>query len=546
MIYVYLTLFLISLSILTYTLYSMEINRKLNIKKRQIAIRPNRNRFYVIFCVNVLMTFTFGGLFVYKLFYRPTIPVQEIVEEDYGGKSVARTTPVTTLPNNLEYVFEDNGYKERNVYYYRNDETLYRYDLKKEELSTLEIGKSDYALIKNNIVTYYDKEENGKYTTYIDLYDKDSFKIIKTIEVDGKLKTSFEYVSFLFGGYVNVLTETFDVSELDKVGYKEIDYTYETIDEEEVVEKVEKDKVAIKEILIPQYHNYDRVVINLQYNVSTDEVGEKSICLSDYYMAHVDGYLYFFCNCYSKDHYENNSFILKYNPNDLGIRDYHTYNNIIYSSPSIYKDGMTSYLSFLTYNAQYQNYQRVTINDSLQVIDEKEVFVDRSEFRRNNRNYIVLNDKLTSVNNILYYNNELLINYEVDKENNKIVLSEYKLYQKEIDKYNLFIDEDIEDAKIIEVTKMYGNYYVIYEVNGKKGYIYFEPITEDEGEESEEESPNKVKVLEKDLQIELLSDDEYHFVDSILITIHKNDEDELEFSTKILDSLKEEEEESGE
>ena len=114
MMYVYLALLILSLLSLGYFLYSLEINRKLNIKKRQFAIRPSRNKFFVIFCINVLFLIVFGGLFVQSLIARRESPVISSDESDNTGRAVSRTTPLTILSNDIEYkdlIFPDVDYK---------------------------------------------------------------------------------------------------------------------------------------------------------------------------------------------------------------------------------------------------------------------------------------------------------------------------------------------------------------------------------------------------------------------------------------------------
>ena len=466
MIYVYLTLFILALVGLTYTLYSLEINRKLNIKKRQIAIRPNRNKFYIIVCLNALLVLTFGGLFIYKLFYRPDTPVVVVDDYEYGGKSIKKINSITILENEIEYFNEESGAKDRNSYYYKDESIIYRYDIKTKEITNLEIGDGDFALVKDKIVVYYTKEEDGKYKTYLDLFDKDNFRLTNTIIIDGKLKYCFEFSSFLLGGYVNAIVETFDVEELKNIGYQKIDYEYEEVDEEIVQTKVEHDKVAITETLIPEYHSYDRMLIHVQYNVTTDTISEKSICVTDYYMAHIDGYLYLFCDYYNKDHYDEASFILKYNPNDQSIRDYHTYNYVIYSAPYFYKDGLNTYLSFVTYNLAYQNYQRILIDDDLDILETKDIAIDKTEYNHDKKkNVVLLDNKIKTVENILYYDNNRLINYEVDKDEKKIIINEFTFETKEINQYNLLFDEAFNNAIINDIVLYQNDYYVIYTVD---------------------------------------------------------------------------------
>lgn len=533
MIYVYLTLLILAIVGLTYTLYSLEINRKLNIKKRQIAIRPNRNKFYIIVCLNVLLILTFGGLFIYKLIYRSATPVVVVDNYENGGKSIKKINSITILENEIEYFNEDSGVKESNAYYYKDESMIYRYDIKTKEITSLEIGDGDFALVKDKIVVYYTKYEDGKYKTYLDLYKKDDFRITNTIIIDGKLKYSFEFSSFLIGGYVNAIVETFDVEELKNIGYQKIDYEYEENNDEIVQTKVVHDKVAITQTLIPEYHDYDRMLIHVQYNVSTDTINEKSICLADYYMAHIDGYVYLFCNYYNKDHYDDTSFILKYNPNNQTIRDYHTYNYIIYSAPYFYKDGLSTYLSFVTYNLSYQNYQRLLIDDDLVIIETKDIAINKTEYNHDKqKNVMLFDNKIKTIKNILYYDNNKLINYEINKDEKKIIINEFVLDTKEINHYNLLFDDTFNNAIIKDIVLYQDNYYVIYNVDDMNGYVCFEKITNKENEE-------KIDSVEMSAT---LSNDKYYFVSNQLLTNH-TENDEVEIIIKNLSELKNNEEE---
>ena len=543
MIYVYLSLFIISLLGLAYTLYSLEINRKLNIKKRQIAIRPNRNKFYIIFCINVLLVFTFGGLFVFKLFYRPKVPVIPVEEITGEGKSVNKVTSFTTLSNDIMMADFEGGKTDNESYYYCYENKLYRYDKKTKEIIDIKLKTSNFLLVRNNIVLIYEENNDNVVTTHIDLYDKKELKLQKEIIIDGALKKYFD-ISGLFVGYsANVIVESFDVNNIDKLGYVVATYTYEVQDEEEVVKKEVSDKIYISGTLMPQYHSYDRVLIHLQYSATTDTIKVKSLCLTDYYLSDVDGYIYLLCNSYRKDHFENESLILKYNPIDMTISDYHTYNNLFYSSPIVYREGITTYLSFIMYDIDYPSYYNVLIDNTLAVIDSKNAFIDNKDhvIGSKEKNALVFDNKVMLFDNILFYDNNVLLNYEIKQSDKQIIINEYNLVSLNINKYILTTEADFSKAKIIDIKKIEDNYLVIYEIDGKQGYQLFKEYEEQDDEATEEK--NDTKINESIIELGYFSDDIFFIVNKELLVVKANDE-EVEILS--IEKLIKESQESGE
>ena len=532
MIYVYLALFILSLLGLAYTLYSLEINRKLNIKKRQIAIRPNRNKFYVIFCINVILTFTFGGLFVYKLFYRPQVPVVPIVDNDTDNKSVSKTTPISTLKNDMMSVNYRNAQSDNQAYYYTIGNTIYRYDAKEDVTTLVEVETDNFFLIRDNIVTCYEKDEDG-IKTYIDIYNKETLEKTTNIVIDGALKKSFEISGFFLGYSINAIVESFDVNNIDKIGYVVTRYEYQEVDEKIIVIEETSDKVFIKDTLMPEYHNYDRVLMHFQYSLVTDAVKVKSLCLTDYYLGDIDGYIYLFCNEYKKDHYVNESFILKYNPNDMTIYDYHTYNNVIYSSPIVYREGITTYISFIMYNVDYPSYYEVLIDNTLVVINTKDTFVDnkKHDITSNKQDVLVLGNKVETFSSVLFYDNNRIIYYEINEDKKKIVINEYLLADNIINQYMLKYDGSFNEGIIIDIKEINDNFFVTYEIDGKEGYSYFPKIVPDEFGLSGLE--------EKD--IEILTDDKYFIVGNKILVVSEEKTEVLHIKELIKEDL-----ESGE
>ena len=546
MIYVYLSLFILSLLGLVYTFYSLEINRKLNIKKRLFAIRPSRNKFYIIFCINVLLIITFGSLFVFKLVYRPKVPVIPVEEKENYGKPIDKTTPVTILNNNIEYHDYDISKSYRNNYYYYLDGVLYCYDTKKEETISKEIPSSNFLVVKNKVVVYYETNEESIDKTHIEIYDGSLLRLEKEIVIDAKLKECFGSSSIFLGSFINIVGESFNVKEIDKIGFVETDYSYEEVDEDVKVTKLEKEKICIRGVLSPQYHNYDRVVIHLQYNISSDAIKVNAICLSDYYLTNVEGYFYFFCNAYEKDSYSNESFILKYNPFDLSISNYHMYSNIIYSSPIVYSEGITTYLSFVMYNSAYQSYQLVTIDNDLVIVDVKDTYIDTKEreYESDSKNKLIFDNKIITVNNILSFDNNCLINYEVNAEEKKIIVNEFKLADLTIDKYVLVMTNDFTTAKINDILKSDDKYFLIYEVDGKQGIAYYPIYQEEEIEENKNAEGKEVKVNEVIINVGEVSNNEYFIISGDLLTIGKDDEDNTVITIEKIENIMKEE--SGE
>lgn len=542
MIYVYLTLLILSVLGLLYTFYSLQINRKLNIKKRQFAIRPNRNKFYIIFCINVLLIITFGSLFVYKLLYRPIVPVTPIEELTNKGEPVDKTTPVTILSNNICYKDFDGAKSYRNYYYFNMDGKLYCYDGKTETISFIEEPVDTFILVKDKVIFYYEKQDNGIYTTHLDIYDGRLLRIEKEIIIDERIKDCFGSSSIFLGSYVNIVGESFNAKDIDKIGYVEIDYTYEEQEENEEpkVEKQEKEKVFIKDILSPQYHNYDRVVIHLQYSFSSETIKTSAICLSDYYMTMIDGYMYFFCNTYEKDHYNNESFILKYNPYNLAISDYHLYSNIIYSSPIIHNEGITTYISFVTYNSSYSNYQELYISGDLDIIEMNDTYIDTKErdYDSIKKNQLILNNKIISINNVLYYDNNLLINYEMDDK--KVIINEYDLYEKIVNKYCVSFESDFINCLVKDIKSYKDDYFAIFEVDDKEMIVKI-PKYQEKEEDSTIRKDNEV--LEHIIEVEAneLTSDDYFIVNNSLLTIKENINNEKEINIVKLDDLFKEE-----
>lgn len=545
MIYVYLGLLILSLLFLVYCLYSLEINRKLNIKKRSFAIRPSRNKFFAILCINVLLIITFGGLFVYKLINRREIPVISS-DEVIRGNPVSQTTPITILSNDISYLDYDNGEFDKNAYYYVNENNFYRYDIKTLELTSIEVKHKDFKLVKDSIIFYYEEIIDEEIKTHLEIYNKKSLLIEKEILIDGSLKNCFGYSSFFLGNTINVLVESYNVKNLDKIGYVVTKYIYPD-EEDSKIEKVEAEKAYIENILKPKYHNYDRVIIQVQCSLTSDAIETKAICLSDYYVANVDGYFYIFCNTYGKDHYENESFVLKYNPIDLDINDYHMFANIIYSSPSCYREGTTTYMAFVMYNMAYDNYQLVKMDHNLEVIEIKETYLDTQAriVGSKEKNLLVFDNKVVSYDNVIYYNNEIIINYSVDVSKKKIIIEECDITNKVINKYNLIFEDNFESASITSIVKCDKDYLLIYKIDDKNGYIKYPEYQEELLMDDEITEDKNIKINEIDINAEILSQDKYYIMNKMLLIISKNDENEEEITIKEINSLFNEKE-SGE
>ena len=161
MIYVYLGLLILSFLGLVYLLYSLEINRKLNIKKRQFAIRPSRNKFFVIFCINVLLFVAFGFLFVNKIISSRESPIVDGGDTEKTGRPVSKTTPLTILSNDLELQEYKNGKNDRQAFYFYDDNQIYRYDFKEETLSSMESNSDKFELLKDSIIIYYQTNDEN-------------------------------------------------------------------------------------------------------------------------------------------------------------------------------------------------------------------------------------------------------------------------------------------------------------------------------------------------------------------------------------------------
>lgn len=542
MMYVYLALLILSLLCLVYFLYSLEINRKLNIKKRQFAIRPSRNKFFVIFCVNVLFLIVFGGLFVQSLIARKESPVISSDESESTGKAVSRTTPLTILSNNIEYKDYNNCKQDKNAYYYYADGKIYRYDYNENETISIDSVSDRFELVKDDVIVYYETESEGLVYTHLDFYNKDDFKINKEIIIDGRLVECFSMSGFFLGSTINVIVETFNVQSINNICYQEIVYSY---DEEDVV-KTEHDKVYINEALKPQQHNYDRLILHLQYNYRSESLKVKAICLSDYYLTRVDGYLYIFCNLYGKSSYDNESFILEYNPYDLSINDYHIYSNIFYSSPVVYQDGIKTYITFVTYNIDYANYQLCTIDNNLDIVEVKDIYLDTSNRvpGKREKNLIIMDNEIVKVDNILYYDNNKLISYDVDKENNVIVINEYLLADRMFNKYNIKLDNSFDEAEVLDIKHIKGNYFVICKIDDKEMYCHY--LENKDKDDASEDKKDGFIISAIDVIAGEVSDNSYYIVNDELLTIHINEENEEIITIKKIKQLINEETESGE
>ena len=238
--------------------------------------------------------------------------------------------------------------------------------------------------------------------------------------------------------------------------------------------------------------------------------------------------------------------IIKYNPNDLSISDYRSYANLIYSSPIVAHDGITTYLTFMMYNQNYSNYQMVKIDHNLDIIEMKETYLDTSARvpGKRDKNLVVFDNKIIKLNNVIYYDNSKLINYEVLKEDNKIVLNEYLLSEREINKYYISTETSFESTRILDIALIDDNYFITYEVDNKEGYLYFPKYVKDEKDNEEEN--NDVVINEINVELSLLTDDKYYIVNNNLVIISINEEDEEEITTKKINQIFKDDLESGE
>lgn len=502
--YVYLGLFIIGCLGLAYVIYSLELNRKLNIKKRQIAIRPKKNRYIIMAAINLTFILVFGGLSLHELNSRHEIPVAPIVnpEEDTKDKKVEKEVKYLSLKDtDIAYSEKQKVFSDKDATFFIEDEKLYRADFKTNKIDKIDTLKLDGFLItKKYIVVYFNNVLDNNDIFTLEIYDKDELQLVKKIVGDGKILYANLSEGLFSGNTFDIVLETMNVSMPENIGYVETNYTYETIlnelDEEEIkCTEVEEEKVFLEKINYSKNYEYDRFLMHLQCDLTSSIFKEVAFALTDYFIVYTNDYYYIYCNCFKDGDYENKSYVLKYNCDEMNVADYHLFENVIYSSPIIYKyDLISTYMTFITYNMSYDNYQKVTIDTLLNVIDIKDIYVDNKI--EDKKKTCIFNNKVCNFDNVLFFNNNKLINYAVSEDG--IIINEYIFNDKVINSYKLMIEEDFEEANIIELIKVDNDYFVTYTVDGKNGYAYFEILEYDaKKDKTKTEDPNS---QEKDNQ----------------------------------------------
>lgn len=568
--YVYLGLFIIGCVGLTYMIYSLELNRKLNIKKRQIAIRPKKNRYIIMAFINLSFIFVFGGLSIYKFTERkdvPVAPIQENKENDINKKVDTDVKYLSLKNTDIGYYDEQNVLTDKDATFFVENKKLNRVDLKTNEIKNIDAINCDGLLLtKKHIVIYYNSVIENKNMFTLEIYDKDELLLIKKVDGDGKILFTSVNKGLFSGNEFDIVLETFDVSDKETIGYVVTNYSYEEVElenenEEEIVKDIVckeeiEEKVILENINYSKNYDYDRFLIHLQCNLASFNISEVAFALTDYFIVYSEDFYYIYCNCFKDENYENKSYVLKYNHNDMEIVDYHLFENVIYSSPIIYKyDLLSTYMTFITYNINYSNYQKVTIDTLLNIIDIKDIYVDNE--LNNKKHTCIFDNKVSNFENILYFDNNRLINYEVDED--QILIKEYILREKIINSYRLSIDDSaylINDLKINDLARIDKVYFVTYTIGDKNGYIYFDrlednskkikveedPSLPNEEEEEEKDSDNqedwpKVIIEEKkevikqeeDVVLKIFDSNRYYIsIDFLVVVNEENEVDILE------------------
>lgn len=449
--YIYLVLAIIFLGMFIYFFLGNRLNRRLNIKKKQIAVSPEKNKYTKLMFVSSCFFFIFGMLFVIKVISRDYDELKTFNNSfEYQEKLIDDDLRYQSISNSVEYkeinrTLED----EENVYFYNKNQII-KIDkiINKTNKTTISEEFLIKSLYQNNsyVVVLSEREE----TSRIDIISKYDLSNKNTLIIDGIINAVV-----VNNEELNIIVSNKAEKNSFKNGYRQN----------------KNEKVYFEDVMYIDCCSFDKILTHVKLDFESFKIWDKSICVADEYIIFNED-LYIVFNSFSGVESNNKFYILKYSIEDMDVVNYRSLNGVIYSAPIMVGERITIYANDLS------NYQMriVRIDKYLNLLENRTFEFEKS---KDLNNQLIVDKTLVGLENVVVFNNKYLLGYYV--EDSFIYLSEYMINMNVMYEYRILIDKEYQDFEIINCFKEDNTIVFTYSIDGKYGYYYLDIINEKYG-----------------------------------------------------------------
>lgn len=448
--YIYLILAILCLFIFVYFFLANRLNRNLNIKKRQMAISPIKNKYTKLMFLSICFFFVFGLLFIMKIASHDYDELKVIDNAfDYQENLKLGELNHLKIANSIEYIEEYKTLEDNNYVYLINDNYLVKYDIITKRSNKLLINE-EYkinSIYQNNnyLVCLSNKDDNSR----IDIVSKYDLSIKNTINIDGIIKASIindDELDLII--YNKALKESF------KNGYRQN----------------KNEKEYFDELMYIDCCNFDVILTHLKLKFEDFEIHDLSFCVTDEYFV-FNQELYILFNSFNGTNCNNKFYIIKYSYQKMEVINYRSYNGAVYSSPVILNDRLV----IIAKDISNDSYKRLLIDKYLNTLESD--IIELSS--RKEDNSIIIDNQLIGCENVLIYNNKYLLSYKYDS--NFIYLKEFLIDMNVNFEYKILINKEFEEFIIMECFKEDNKIIFTYKLDNSYGYFYLDIIKEKYG-----------------------------------------------------------------
>lgn len=484
---IWVILFLITVLINVFLLYAKEINRKLNIKKRQMAIIPAPNKYKTIGTISVICMFIFGGLFIYESLNKDYDAIKKFdsIDEYQNLLSYGDPDYVSLSNDSLQYFYSNQVVDDNQNIYYASDNKIVKVDSLTKKAAVEVILNNDYQceykLFEYNDILICISIEKENPLFHISFYEKEGLTFKTRVDCDGTINNAY-----IKDDYLNLIIENEAIDDPSLLGINSTGGAKKFFDDINYIDCC----------------SFDKILTHVKLGLKTRFLQKRSICLADYFMLYYENYIYIFCNCYKGKKSENSSFVLKYDINTMLVSEYKELVGIIYTTPII----NTNSIQYLIYNLESDEYHSVSIDFDLTIKRTEKVEINSNNENSktdNTTDALVFNNKVIKLNNIVFFNNKVAFSYSFNGEDKKIILDKYDLCTNEKETFEIITDVSFSSFNIKEYKYIDNTIQIIFDVDDCEGYL---------------------KITENDVlnQIKIENKGNYYFTDNYLILINNN------------------------
>lgn len=448
--YIYLILAIFCLFFFVYFFFANRLNRNLNIKKRQMAISPIKNKYTKLMFLSICLFFVFGMFFVYKVASHDYNELKKIDNAfDYQENLKLVDLNHIKIDNCIEYKESYKSLEDNNYVYLINENSLIKYDIIAKRSTKLLISEEYkiYSIYQNNnyVVCISSNNKNSR----LDIVSKYDLSVKNTIIIDGEIKASI-----INNDEINLIIYNKALKESFKNGYRQN----------------KNEKEYFDELMYIDCCNFDTILTHLKVKFDGFEIHDLSFCVIDeFFVFNQDLYIIF--NSFNEDICNNKFYIIKYSYQEMEILNYRSYNGCIYSSPIIVNEKLVVISKDITNNT----YKRMLVDKYLNVLENQAIEL----LKINQFNNIIIDNTVISNENVLIYNNKYLLSYKYD--NNFIYFDEYLIDMNAHFEYKILINKSFDELNILSCFKENNKIVFSYKIDNNYGYFYLDIINEKYG-----------------------------------------------------------------